>query len=366
MNETKSGKKPMTPRENYLSIARRTGYEYMPASINLCPSLKLKFDEYLKTHDLVIPKGEMSVPDLRVKAASPEYFREHYYKDKDFKPGTNIDIWGVAHEPGSEAAFHMTYMHHPMDGFDSVEQIMAYPLPEFLPESAEEQKKSAEQIHGDGFAVMGNMQCTVWETAWYMRGMENLMCDMMEGSPMATALLDRVTDLAVQRAVSFTESGADCLFLGDDIGTQRTIMMSESLYGEWLKPRLKRVIDSAKAINPDILIFYHSCGYVTELIPQLIEAGVDVLDPVQPECMDFRELREKFGDRLSFHGTVGTQSVMPFGTPEDVRRTVFENLDIAGREGGLLVCPTHMLEPEVPVANVVAYIDACRDYAGMR
>ena len=87
-----------------------------------------------------------------------------------------------------------------------------------------------------------------------------------------------------------------------------------------------------------------------------------LLDPVQPETMDFRRLHEMYGDRLSFHGTLGTQSVMPFGTPEEVRRTVFENLDIAGEKGGLLVCPTHLLEPEVPVENVIAYIKACADY----
>ena len=113
------------------------------------------------------------------------------------------------------------------------------------------------------------------------------------------------------------------------------------------------------------LLPFLKMGYVEPLrrdLPGLIEAGIDVLNPVQPECMDFREIHERYGDRLSFHGTVGTQSVMPFGTPEDVRRTVFENLDIAGPDGGLYVCPTHLLEPEVPVENVIAYIEACRDY----
>ena len=185
---------------------------------------------------------------------------------------------------------------------------------------------------------------------------------MMSEDPMAEVLLDRVTNIAVQRAVSYTRAGADGLFLGDDIGMQHTIMMSEPLYRTWLQPRLKRVIDAARAVNPDVLIFYHSCGHVTELIPNLIEAGVDVLNPVQPECMDFREIHDRFGDRLSFHGTIGTQTVMPFGTPEQVRKTVFEHLKIAGRQGGLYVCPTHLLEPEVPVENIVAYVQACADY----
>ncbi|MBR3504558.1 MAG: hypothetical protein IKO07_10025 [Clostridia bacterium] len=352
----------MTCRENYISIARRTGYDAVPVSFSMCPNLKERFDAYRREHDLILPDGEGFLSDLPMERASDDAFIRAYYTDKPLKPGATIDGWGVAHEPGSAFAYHMTYMRHPMEVFDSVEQIEAYPLPMFRSEGLARQKAQADALHAAGRPAIGSMQCTIWETAWYMRGMENLMCDMMSEDPMATALLDRVTELAAQRAVSFARAGADGLFLGDDIGMQRTIMMSESLYGEWIQPRLKRVIDAARAVNPQVLIFYHSCGHVTELIPRLIEAGIDVLNPVQPECMDFREIHDMFGDRLSFHGTIGTQSVMPFGTPEDVRRTVFENLDIAGKHGGLFVCPTHLLEPEVPVENVVAYIRACADY----
>jgi len=356
----------MTNRENYLSIGRRKGYEYMPVNFSMCPDLQKRYSDYLLEHDLKLPVGEGNIPDLPIQSADSALFLEKYYREKAFKPGTGIDHWGVAHEPGSAAAFHMTYMHHPMESFDSVEQIEAYPFPEYQSEGLAGQVRAVRELHDADRAAIGSMQCTVWETAWYMRGMENLMCDMMAEDPMAEALLDKVTDIAVQRAVSFTKAGADGLFLGDDVGMQHTIMMSEGLYNEWLKPRLKKVIDAARAVNPELLIFYHSCGHVTELIPYLIEAGVDVLNPVQPECMDFKEIYDKYGDRLSFHGTIGTQSVMPFGTPEEVRRKVFENLDIAGKKGGLYVCPTHLLEPEVPVENVVAYIQACIDYTAER
>ena len=352
----------MTNRENYISIAKRQGYDYMPIHFNMCPSLQKKYEIYLKEHDLKLPLGHGTICDLPAEYTPGEEFKKLYYKHKNFKSGTTIDMWGVAHEPGSEAAFHMTYMHNPMAEFDSIEQIQSYPMPVFREEGLAEQIQQVKKLHDTDRAVIGDMQCTVWETAWYMRGMENLLCDMMSEDPMAEILLDRVTELAIQRAVSFTKAGADGLFLGDDIGMQHTIMMSEGLYNEWLKPRLKRVIDAARAINPDLIIFYHSCGHVTELIPYLIEAGVDVLNPVQPECMDFQEIHNKYGDQLSFHGTIGTQSTMPFGTPEEVRRKVFEHLDIAGKKGGLYVCPTHMLEPEVPIENVIAYIQACIDY----
>ncbi len=352
----------MTNRENYLSIARRTGYDYMPVKFPMCPDLQARFDAWLRENELEIPYGEGYVNSLPMTRAADETFLENYYKNKVFKPGTTIDAWGVAHEPGSRAAFHMTYMHNPMEDFDSVEQIEAYPFPVVKEEGLAAQCEKVKAIRASDKAVIGNLHCSIWEQAWYLRGMENLMCDMLSEDPMAEVLLDKVTDIAVRNMEILAKAGVDGVYFGDDIGMQHTIMMSESLYGQWLKPRLKRLIDAARAIKPDILIFYHSCGHVTELIPQLIEAGIDVLNPVQPEAMDFREIHDKFGDVLSFQGTIGTQSTMPFGTPEEVRRKVFESLDIAGAHGGLYVCPTHLLEPDVPVENVVAYIKACADY----
>ena len=351
----------MTNRENFIAIARRTGYEFMPAQADMCPDLQVRYDAYVKEHDIRFPQGPVYVRQLSMDRASDETFLQ-YYRGKNFAPGTVIDPWGVAHEPGSAAAYHMTRMHHPMEAFDSVEQIQSYPFPVLCTEELALQAEEVRQLHAQDKPTIGSVGCTVWENAWYMRGMENLMCDMMNEDPMAEVLLDKVTQSAVTRAVSFAKAGVDCLFLGDDVGMQRTIMMSEGLYNEWLKPRLKQVIDAVKAVNPNILIFYHSCGYIKELIPYLIEAGVEVLDPVQPECMDFQELHALYGGQLSFHGSIGTQTTMPFGTPEEVRRKVFENLDIAGKQGGLYVKPSHVLEPEVPVENVIAYIQACLDY----
>ncbi|MGI5856601.1 MAG: uroporphyrinogen decarboxylase family protein [Candidatus Merdivicinus sp.] len=350
----------MTNVENFRSIARRTGYERMPFDFNMCPSLAEKFRDYVRRNNLDIPESIIRVPGLDPKSADRETFLKYY--DHGFKEGTDIDCYGVAHEPGSAAAFHMTKMYHPMEHFDSVEQVLAYPFPDYTNADPIPQQEAVKQAHQRDLPVIGNLGNAVWEPAWYMRGMENLMMDMMTEDPIAEILLNRVTDISCLQAESFARSGADAIFMGDDVGMQRTILMSESLYCTWLKPRLAKVIRAARAINPDILIIYHSCGFVTPLIPHLIDAGIDVLNPVQPECMDFGEIHSQFGDCLSFHGTIGTQTTMPFGTPDEVRRKVFENLEIAGEKGGLFVAPTHLLEPEVPVENVAAYIKACQDF----
>ena len=277
----------MTERENFFAIARRKGYERMPVQFNLCPYLQQTCGEKIRA--LQEETGfafspAVSARGLPVREADTRRFLGYY---PDLKPGASIDVFGVAREPGSEAAMHMTHMRHPLEHMEALEEMQAYPFPEFAADAATRAAVLEENaaLRASDKIVQGDMQCTIWETAWYMRGMENLMMDMMEESPLAEYLLDRVTEMAVARAEFFAQTGADALFLGDDVGMQRSIMMSVSLYCTWLKPRLKRVIDAARAFKPDILVLYHSCGYVEPFIPHLMEAGVDVLDPVQPECM---------------------------------------------------------------------------------
>lgn len=351
----------MDKRGNLVSLLRRRGFGELPAQFSLCPALErqyrkntgseLRYEDYFGFSDRNISGLIPSKQDERI-------FRTYYRQP--LKPGAQIDLWGIAHEPGSAAAMHMTYMRHPLSDADSVEEIQAYPYPDYAHASATHMRAEVDAVHARGLAATGNMQCTVWETAWYLRGMENLMVDMMEDDPIAACLLDIVTDSAVLRAEAFARAGVDLLYLGDDVGMQRTPMMSMDLYTDWLKPRLRRVISAARAIKPDIVVLYHSCGFVTPFIPHLIEAGVDVLNPVQPECMDFEQIHAEFGDCLSFHGTIGTQTTMPFGTPDEVKKAVWKNAEIAGSRGGLWVSPTHLLEPEVPWENIIAYVEACR------
>lgn len=351
----------MTRRENFLSMIRRQGYEYMPPEFGVCPSLAEQLKEKVGTDSLqeYFQFPWRNVDDIRLIDHNVEQYR-HYYRIP-LTDGADIDNWGVGHEK-SKNSMHMTHMRHPLEEIDDIEDLRNYPFPDFEHGDASHQKDQVDAIKADDLIALGNMQVTIWETAWYLRSMEELFCDMMSDDPMAEYLLDKVTELAVIRAESYVKAGVDVLFLGDDIGMQHSIMMSVELYSKWIKPRLKKVIQAAKQINPEVVIFYHSCGFVTPFIPHLIEAGVDVLNPIQSECMDFEEIHKLYGDQISFHGTIGTQTVMPHGTPEEVKEAVLKNLRIAGKKGGLFVAPTHMLEPEVPVENVLAYVEACKEY----
>ncbi|WP_273320021.1 uroporphyrinogen decarboxylase family protein [Vallitalea guaymasensis] len=353
----------MTKKDNLISLIKRQGYEEAPVYFDLCPSLIEKYKEETKSDKSYQEYFDMPwrcIEDRKLINHDTEKYRSYY--NFQLKEGTYIDEWGVAHEPGSEAAMHMTYMRHPMKDLTTLEELEAYPFPDFANADHAHQKAQCDEYHVKGLAAMGNMQCTVWELSWYMRSMEQLMMDMITAPEKAAFILDRVTELSIIRAVSFVKAGADMLFFGDDVGMQNSIMLSEDMYVTWLKPRLKKIIDTVREINPNIIIFYHSCGFITPFIPHLIDVGVDVLNPVQPECMSFDEIHKKYNDKISFYGTIGTQTTMPFGTPSEIKEEVTKNLTLAGKKGGLICAPTHLLEPEVPWENILAYVNACKNF----
>ena len=168
-----------------------------------------------------------------------------------------------------------------------------------------------------------------------------------------TFLLDRMTEIRCKMARFFASQDIDVLILGDDVSMQTGMLMSPSTWRRWFKPRMQRIISEARAIKPNLPVFYHSDGNPEAIISDLIEIGVTILNPVQPECIDPILVKRKYGDRLALWGTIGTQTTMPFGTPDDVRREVKQRIQAVGENGGLLLGPTHSLEPDVNAGRIL-------------
>jgi uroporphyrinogen decarboxylase len=279
-------------------------------------------------------------------------------------PGTVVDEWGLAHVPTSSAEgdhAHLEGYRHPMLHLGSTADAAAYPLPDVdAGYRYEPVKAEIDEIHRRDLAAMAMLECTIFERAWYLRSMERLLLDFTDGSAFATTLLDRITERRIVQAQHYARCGADVIAYGDDVGTQRGMLMSVRMWRAWLKPRLARTIAAAREVRPDVLVFYHSDGDVAAIIPDLIGIGVDILNPIQPECMEPVALKRAYGERLSFWGTIGTQSTFPFGTADDVRREVRSRIETVGAGGGLFLAPTHVIEPEVPFENIVAFVDTVK------
>jgi uroporphyrinogen decarboxylase len=208
--------------------------------------------------------------------------------------------------------------------------------------------------------IVGVTPTTIFETAWALRGYEQLLMDMASDPVKADQVLD--FPFYYHKAVTqhLVRLGVEMIWLGDDVGGQNSMLMSPKMWRQYLKPRMTDLIASLRAINPQIKVAYHTDGVVYPIIPDLIEIGLDVLNPIQPMAMDPARLKEDYGDRLCFWGSLDIQHTIPFGTPGDVKKEVMIRLKTIGRDGGLLIGPTHNLQLDTPLENFWAMVETIR------
>ncbi len=212
----------------------------------------------------------------------------------------------------------------------------------------------------DDYWIVGVTPTTIFECAWALRGYEQLMIDMASDPEKANRVLDFPFRYHLAVTQKLVRMGIDMIWLGDDVGGQKTMLMSPKMWRTYLKPRMAELIASLRAINPQIKIAYHTDGVVYPIIPELIEIGIDILNPIQPMAMDPVRLKNDFGDRMCFWGSMDIQQTLPFGTPEDVRNEVLLRLKTIGHDGGLIIGPTHNLQLDTPLENFWSMIDTIR------
>jgi len=138
--------------------------------------------------------------------------------------------------------------------------------------------------------------------------------------------------------------------------------MDPVMWRKFYKGRLEKIIKAAKEVKPDIIIKYHTDGNPEKVISELIEIGVELLNPIQPECLHPEKVKELYGDRLSMDGTMGTQTLFPFGTAKDVKEQTLDRIKKCAYNGGLVIAPSHVIEPEVPWENIIAFVDTLNEY----
>ncbi len=212
----------------------------------------------------------------------------------------------------------------------------------------------------DEYWIVGVTPTTIFETAWALRGYEQLLMDMAMNPEQANRLLDLPFTYHKTVTQRLGNLGVDMIWLGDDVGGQNSMLMSPKMWRTYLKPRMAELISSLRVINPQIKIAYHTDGVVYPIIPDLIEIGIDILNPIQPLAMDPEKLKKEYGDRLCFWGSIDIQQTMPFGSPEDVNKEVRTRLKSIGRGGGLIIGPTHNLQLDTPLENLWALVDTVR------
>ena len=253
---------------------------------------------------------------------------------------------------------HFASIQSPLRGLEELGRLEQYPWPDLdQAYRFEGVREQVEQWHRQGLAVAGYAG-SVFERSWYLRGLEELMMDLVAAPAIADGLLERAAAFQRHLAAQLARAGVDIVITGDDIAGQRGLLISLAAWRRFLKPRLAATVRAVKAARPETFVLYHSDGNVEAAIPELIEIGIDILNPVQPECMAPGEIKRKYGGRLSFWGTMSVQRTLPLGTPAAVRAEVRERIGQVARGGGLILAPAHVLGPETPWENIVAFFEA--------
>lgn len=226
-------------------------------------------------------------------------------------------------------------------------------------------REKVEKIQSKGLPVAAgppHLGGEIFEVAQRLRGFDQLMLDFYRNPELVDYLFSQLANIASQSAAILAKAGVDIICLEDDVGEPSRMMISPRLWRRFLRDHLAGVIETARSVNPDVRIVYHSDGYVEPILRDLIEIGVNAINPVQPDVMDPKRLKEKYGSEIAFWGTVGTASDWTYGSPDAIEREVKERLETVGKGGGLVIAPAYDLEPYVKWENVLAFVKAVRKY----
>ncbi len=214
--------------------------------------------------------------------------------------------------------------------------------------------------HGDRFRVF-QIGFSLYERAWTLRGIENLMIDFLDHPRFVRELMRAIADYNIAQVRKALEFEIDAVHFGDDWGQQRGLQMGPRLWHEFIYPELKRMYAVVRKAGKYVSI--HSCGDVDELFEDLIGIGLNCFNPFQPEVMDVQALLPRYRGRLAFHGGLSTQQTLPYGTVADVHRESRRMIEL-GRQGGYIFAPAHAVEGDVPLENMLAFIDEAMSQPG--
>jgi uroporphyrinogen decarboxylase len=308
-----------------------------------------------------------------IRPGAPEGKSWRLQRDENETHYYITDGWGVKRAMPKDGGLYYDIVVHECPLRNStVDDLEEYNWPDpadpgFTRGIVEEAKKLREETD---YAIVGDFNFESWyENCWYMRGFEQWYKDFYRNPEFVEALLDITAELHMQFLVKILDAVGeylDVVMQGDDLAIQDGPVMSPEMYRKFIKPRQAKIFDLIKQ-KTDAKLFYHCCGSVRTLIPDLIEIGVDIINPVQVSAkgMDTKELKEEFGDKICFWGAVDTQHVLPYGSQKEVKKEVKKRINDLAPGGGYILTSVHNVQSDVPPENIMAMCEAlqnCRRY----
>ncbi len=289
-----------------------------------------------------------------------------------FSPEATEDGFAVRDEWGcgfvkQESSLYYNLMESPLREA-AIDDLDTYPWPDPRdPGYIEGVAETAKKLSDEGeYAVIGNFAWETWfERAWKLRGIDKFYMDFVMNPDFVNKLLDKTLELHLEfldHVLSECGQYLDVIIQGGDLGSQQTTLMSPDHYRQYIKPRQAKAVEKIKSLT-GAKIFYHTCGAISSIIPDFVEIGIDILNPVQVRAngMDAEKLKKEFGGKIAFWGGIDSQHVLPRGSVADVEKEVHHLIRCMAPGGGLVACAVHNVQADVPPENVLALFDAVKD-----
>ncbi len=356
----------MKPRQRVLAALNHETPDRCPLQVSFTPEFadRLRADLRIQDQKMHNPHGGGNTYMLERAIGEDMLLTSIGWANSYYQPGEYYtDEWGIGWRPQAYSTPYGEgeYTEIAMHPLRDEKSVASYVGPDPLrPELYAEAEQTIRAYQAD-YWIVGVTVTTIFETAWALRGYERLMMDFVEDPDLADTILDIPYHYHLTAAKKLVEMGVDMIWTGDDVGMQTGMLISPRIWRRFFKPRMANFFASLKAINPQVKVAYHSDGNVSAIVPDLIEIGLDVLTPLQPACMDPAQLKKSYGDRLCFWGSIDEQYTLPFGTPEQVRQEVLTRLRSLGKNGGLILGPTHHVQLDTPMENFWAMVSTVNE-----
>ena len=353
----------MTPRERLHLALSHQEPDRVPLHYRCSePGLRRLVDEADLDPDVRrrITQGDVDVVTF-AGSRNDQTFKPYH---ADTPPEAEINEWGAGslRHPDSGENLLTYQLYYPLKDAVSIEDLEAYPWPAMAdPDRWGHINDSVAKSHAEGRPVIGQMSQTIVELAYSLRPMAQLFIDFYENPDFVRRLFSKIAEARCFQARIFAQAGVDVLRIGDDLGSQQDLIVSPDTYREWIKPYHARVIATARAIRPEIPVLYHSDGNIEAMVLDLLDIGVTAINPVQPECMDPAEVKDRWGDRLTVWGAAGSQGTLAFGSEDDVRAEVAERMATVAPGGGYVAGFINVVWSPTARMNVLRYLLAIQE-----
>lgn len=283
------------------------------------------------------------------------------YSHRKTDDGCIVNEFGMKMRQGP---LYMDILESPLAKTTSVDEVKNFPMPNPTAEGRFDDAKKYIEKYKDEYFIIGDMELTMFEMSWHMVGMQKYLSDLALGEAYCEALLDRVKEFSIGVGKKLLELGVDGLWLGDDFGAQNGMMISPKMWRRIFKPRYAEIFSEFRAVNPNALMMYHCDGAVSPILEDLIEIGLQVFNPVQPNVPghDPQTLKSKLGDRLAFWGAIDQQYLLPRGSKEEIEKDIAEKIRILGENGGYMCAPAHIVQADTSMESLETFIAAVKQY----